>query len=346
MYTFCTYFDHNYLSRGLALYRSLERRCQAFHLWILCQSRACLEALARLDLPHVTLISQEQFKQDDEELRHAEKNRTRIEYYFTCTPSLLLYVFRRSPGANLVAYLDADLFFFSDPAPIFEEQATGSIAIIEHRFPPRLRHLTNHGIYNVGWLSFRRNDMAMACLTWWRERCLEWCHDRVEDGKFADQGYLNEWPARFPGTVVLQHKGANLAPWNVGRYTLRQNDGKVFVDEDELVFFHFHNLKRVCSFAYDTCLSQYGFRLTRILRNAVYMPYVRMLQGLEASGWAAESIRHHQLPFGPVRWARKAKRLARSALRVVVGGQVILRRCVSDSSVWMAPSGATGCPSD
>ena len=48
---YCTYFDHNYLSRGLALYHSLARHAPGARLWVLCLSDACYTALTALDLP-------------------------------------------------------------------------------------------------------------------------------------------------------------------------------------------------------------------------------------------------------------------------------------------------------
>ena len=44
---YCTYFDHNYLSRGLALYHSLQRHAPGARLWVLCLSEACHRILAR-----------------------------------------------------------------------------------------------------------------------------------------------------------------------------------------------------------------------------------------------------------------------------------------------------------
>ena len=32
---YCSYFDHNYLSRGVALYRSLQRHAPGARLWVL-----------------------------------------------------------------------------------------------------------------------------------------------------------------------------------------------------------------------------------------------------------------------------------------------------------------------
>ncbi|MDO8722362.1 MAG: hypothetical protein Q7J31_09050, partial [Syntrophales bacterium] len=212
MYYFCTYFDRNYLSRGLAMYRSLREHCPEFRLWVLCMDEATLEASTQFDLPEVELISLPDFEKDDEPLVWAKQNRSQVEYYFTCTPSLPLYVLNHWPEVNLITYLDADLFFFASPAPLFEELGAGSVAIIGHRFPPHLRDKERYGIYNVGWLSFRRDENGFVCLNWWRERCIDWCYDREEDGRFADQKYLDDWPSRFQNLIVLQHKGANLAP--------------------------------------------------------------------------------------------------------------------------------------
>ena len=33
---FCTYFDHRYLVRGLAMIRSLAAHCPAARVWVLC----------------------------------------------------------------------------------------------------------------------------------------------------------------------------------------------------------------------------------------------------------------------------------------------------------------------
>ena len=286
---FCTYFDHRYLPRGLALYHSLHRHCPAFQLWVLCLDSACYDILAKLALKNMRPIAREEVERDDEGLRAARENRSLIEYYFTCTPSLPLFVLKQQPDVDRVTYLDADLFFFANPQPLFDETAGHSIAIIAHRFPPAFRHFEEYGIYNVGWISFRRDDRALGCLRWWRARCLEWCHDRVEAKRFADQKYLDDWPERFPGVVVLQHKGANLASWNLANYRLRQFEGRVCVDEQPLIFFHFHHLKQLRSWLFQTDFAEHRVRPDRILRRSIFAPYFQTL---------AETIRQ-TAPFLP-----------------------------------------------
>ena len=165
------------------------------------------------------LIALEQFEAGDSDLLKAKAERSLVEYFWTCTPSLPLFIFDHYPEVQLITYLDADLCFYADPQPIFDEMEDNSILIIDHRYPPEHAHLAAiSGIYNVGLLAFRRDDRGLACLHWWRDRCLEWCFTRSEDGKFGDQKYLDDWPQRFSGVAVLQHKGAGLAPWNAAQY--------------------------------------------------------------------------------------------------------------------------------
>src|SRR2546421_3029872 len=277
MYDFCTYFDHRYLIRGLALYQSLRRHCAPFRLWVLCMDAACYETLSALALPDVHLIAREDFEAGDEGLLAAKQTRSLIEYYFTCTPSLPLYVLKHQPDVSLITYLDADLFFFADPRPVYDEIADHSVAIIGHRFPPKLREREVNGLYNVGFLAFRRDEQGLDCLRGWREQCIEWCYDRLEGGRFADQKYLDAWPGRFPNLIVLNHKGANLAPWNIDNYGISVRDGAVRVDDQPLIFFHFHLLKRLGGRLYEHDLAAYGVKPTKAILRGIYAPYIRAM---------------------------------------------------------------------
>jgi len=274
---YCTYFDHRYLDKGMALYQSLLECCKEFTLFVLCLSNECHEELHKLNLPGINLISLEELEKYDTDLLEAKKNRSLMEYYFTCTPSLPLYIFEHFVQVDLITYLDSDLFFFSDPEPLFDEIQGNSIAIISHKFPPHFKHLEDRGKYNVGWVSFRRDSSGIACLSWYRERCLEWCYDRLENGKFADQKYLDYFPKRFLNVIELQHKGANLAPWNIGNYSLKKSGPYILVDDQQLIFYHFHEVKHVIGPLYDSGLSSYQVKMTKILRNELYKPYIHCL---------------------------------------------------------------------
>ncbi len=281
VYHFCTYFDINYLTRGLALYESLRRCCRKpFVLWVLCFDNETHGMLLRLHLPGLELITQAEFEADDAELIAAKQGRTRVEYYWTCTPSLPLYVLAHHPEVGTITYLDADLYFYSDPQPIYDELGTASIVIVEHRYAPEhLSSASTSGIYNVGWMSFRRDVNGLSCLNWWRERCLEWCYARYEDGKFGDQLYLDDWPQRFQGVVVLQHPGAGLAPWNLTRFDPRFGRSGPTVDGLPLIFYHFHGYRMVTSLTAQIAAPIYHQSSGMIRR--LYLPYIKALARAE-----------------------------------------------------------------
>jgi hypothetical protein len=175
--------------------------------------------------------------------------------------------------------VDADLNFYSDVKPIYDELGDDSILIVEHRYAPEHEHLApKSGIYNVGTMAFRNDEKGLVCLRWWRERCLEWCYNRFEDGKFGDQKYLDDWPERFDGVVVLQHKGAGLAPWNVARYKLELNSRPITVDGQTLIFYHFHDYKPISR---RLAIPAGGYSISPKQALYLYLPYARALQKVE-----------------------------------------------------------------
>jgi hypothetical protein len=310
---YCTYFDANYLSRGLALWRSLRRVSPDAVLWICCLDDATFKVLERLTLSGVHLFSLGELERRFPDLAAVKPTRSRVEYYFTSTPSVLRFVFDTAPDVDQVTYLDSDLYFFADPEPLFHEldAGNGAIGIIAHRFPARLKEREQYGIYNVGWLTFSRDERGLACLDDWRRRCIEWCYNRVEGDRFADQKYLDSWPQRFDGVVVLQHKGANVALWNLEQAQLEERLGKVVIDGEPLLFYHFHALSALNSGVFHTSAAAYGIRLARETERLIYRPYLRALQA--SRRLAATAFREPRQRRNPMYYiAASARGVARS----------------------------------
>jgi hypothetical protein len=271
---FCTYFDHRYAAKGLALWRSLEAQCSTATLHVLCLSDASFEVLTRLRLPNVHLYPLKALEDADPELRLARVNRSLVEYYFTTTPCLPLYLLKKYPDIARITYLDADLFFVAAPDAIFVEIANRSVAVIEHRFPDDQRALERYGRFNVGWLTFRRDPTALQCLEVWREQCLEWCHDQPEAGRFAEQKYLDEWPSRFPNVAIIQHRGANVAPWNLRTFSISADADRLLIGGDPLIFFHAHGfVPSSPGRPRDTNLKDYGAAESPLLSRFIFEPY-------------------------------------------------------------------------
>ena len=229
---YCTYFDRAYLPQGLALHESMEAHCQPYHLWILALCEETWLTLARLNLPHVTTVHMRAVETN--ELKQAREGRTWREYIWTLTGSWMVYVLRR---AETVSYIDADCYFFSSPEQVFREIGDAPLGITPHRFPSRAQHFEVNGLYNVGLVYATR--AGLPCIQEWAQQCINWCYYRAEDGKYADQKYLDSWPEKW-GAHSIKHPGANLAPWNQEQYQYRTDCGNLLIDEQPLVWYHFH----------------------------------------------------------------------------------------------------------
>ena len=236
---YCTYFDRGFLPQGLALWRSLADHDAGAVLWVLALDDETAATLRACEDPGLRVVSLPELEVADAELAAAKTNRSRVEYYFTLSPCWPRHLLRTRAEIATLVYLDADLLFFSSPQPIWAELARGSILLCAHGFPSFLAHYERHGVYNVGVLGWRRDEAGLACLDWWRERCLEWCRDQLEPGRYADQKYLEQWPRLFTGVVVCAHPGVNLAPWNWPGRDIRVEGGHVLVSGTPLVVFHF-----------------------------------------------------------------------------------------------------------
>jgi len=305
MHHFCTYFDRNYLTRGLALYESLRRHCGSFQLWILPLDPDSEALIRKLELPSVRVVGLSELEAAVPGLSAARSNRNTLEFYFTCSPSLPGYVLASDPSVDRITYLDADLWFFADPEAVFDEIGDAPVAIVEHRFSPANVHLEKgSGRFNVSWVTFRRVPEAAACLARWQAQCLEWCHDRAEEGKNADQKYLDEWPALYPGLRVISTAGAGIAPWNVASVELSETAGTVKVQGSPLYFFHFHGLRKVGRRIYDPVLLHFFTEPTPVLKDHVYGPYVCTLEAiLSLLGEKGPSLQ----VLGHLKWSRSQR---------------------------------------
>ncbi|MEO5616813.1 MAG: glycosyl transferase [Candidatus Eisenbacteria bacterium] len=314
---FCTYFDSRYLLKGLALARSLERASPGFTLTVLCLDGLAKRTLDRLALSGIATLALSDLEAAVPGLLEAKRNRSLVEYYFTCTSSLVRHLREEGPAGQPLTYLDADLWFCASPEPLFDELRGHSVTMVAHRFPPGLEPLEIHGIYNVGWLSFADDAPARKCLAWWSERCLEWCYDRVEPGRFADQKYLDQWPALFSGVHAIQHRGANVAPWNVATHPITRRGDALFAGESPLLFYHFAAFKRLAPWLFEPALGSYGARMTTTLRSEVYLPYIAELRAIET--WLKTAAPEFGADWGTARqpgWLPMARRLFRGELLI------------------------------
>ena len=268
---FCTLFDSGYLTRGLALYDSLERTGEPFRLYIFCFDDLSLELLRKLALKNAVLIPLSDF--ETPELLKIKPGRSRGEYCWTSASHTIRHVLDKFKVAE-VTYLDSDVYFFQRPSALLDEfhQSGDSVLITEHRYAPEYDQSATSGRYCVQFMTFKNAARGREVLDWWCARCVEWCFNRFEDGKFGDQKYLDDWTTRFKGVHVLQHLGGGVAPWNIRNYTAGPGPS---IDGTPVIFFHFHTLRWNVEGFFDMAE---GYRLGNRAKKYVYEPYLEALK--------------------------------------------------------------------
>lgn len=313
---FCTLFDHNYLLKGLVMLESLLRHSDDVGIDVLCMSDTTHDLLADMQLPRVNLIRLGEL--EDKDLLRVKVDRTIAEYCWTLSPALCAYVLQNRPGIDMVTYLDADLMFFSDVAPLFEESANASIVVIEHRFAPRHAYMEAWGRFNVEWVGFRRTPAGLHCLNNWRDQCIEWCFASPEPGRLGDQKYLDAWPAEYPDDIhILQHVGGGVAPWNFQNHSFDERAGQILVDGRPLIFYHFNQFQLLTRGRFDRMSSRYSDGVT--IPSAIYSRYEKtLLAALKRVRQFRPDFSAGIRPAGIVRLRRVAQRFLPVGLKNVM----------------------------
>jgi hypothetical protein len=231
----------------------------------------CYDFLNRLQLSHMTVEFVDDF--ETQALLSVKSDRTKAEYCWTCGSSII-YHFIKKYNLPDCAYLDADLMFFSSPKIIYDEIGESSIALTEH-----FDKADNvHGRFCVQFVYFKNDKDGMSALTWWKDKCIEWCYARYENGKFGDQMYLDEFPVLFRNVHVIRSRGAGVAPWNMNQYSYNLVTNVIEYKNEKfpIVFFHFHGVSLDISNAI-LCLNIHTFDLFRKDIEQLFMQYLKLL---------------------------------------------------------------------
>jgi hypothetical protein len=190
--------------------------------------------------------------------------------------------------------------------------------------------MAQYGQFNVGWVAIRKSKSGISCANWWAARCFENCDDEPQSGRYADQGYLDQFPERFEGVKVLENRGFNLAPWNTrSQIILADSAGQVTLgDHTPLTFFHFHGLKR---FGKWMVTSQLNYRspASKPLIDLVYNPYLRALQKAEnelENTKSGKPIQRLVRGKGIRKWARTLSGKLLMIASVITGNAVDMSR--------------------
>ena len=274
---FCTCFDLAGLSRGLALHTSLLAHADSFELTVLCPDEATETALRQKGLPRVRLLALSELTGKYPALAAARSDRSPEEFHRTCKPWLLDRLLASIPTGELLTCLGPSVYFFRSPETVFAGIGSASVAIAPQRFPAGLAHLERYGRFNAGWVTLRHDATGLACARDWAESCAAWCFTIPATNRYAEQKYLDAWPEKFPGTVILAHPGVNVAPWNVGGRVITGAPTGPMIDGQPVISYHFQGLTHLARQLYDPGLHAYDVTPSAELRGLVYRPYLQQL---------------------------------------------------------------------
>lgn len=236
MMNFCTSYGANYIHKGLVLYESLKKVESDFCMYVMAFDRETYDFLSKLALPQLIVDLFDDIETD--ELKEIKKGRNRSEYCWTVGPYLTEH-FITTYKLESIAFIDADMMFYTSPKVIFDEIGDNDIAITLHDMDKE----PDQGKYIVQFEFFRNNENGMKCLRWWRDRCFEWCYCRFEDGKYGDQKYLEQFDTLFDKVYVLKNHAAVVSM--VNKETLKPVDRSMEYKGvvSPVVIYHYLNTK-------------------------------------------------------------------------------------------------------
>lgn len=268
---FCIIISKYKLYQGIALYRSLVYNSSNVNVFILCVDEEAYQVCEAMCLKYAILLRTEDL--NDERLMVVKQNRRLNEYCWTLKPFFLEHVLSKYNYLDSAMYLDADICFFNDPSPIFEVNNQYCALLSEHDFLEKNSLVEqNCGKYNSGLIVFKKCKTGLEILKWWEEKCIEWCYDGLDEGRFGDQKYLDLMPRLFEGVYSISVPGVNIAPWNEAKYGFNNKADKVYANNDKLICYHFCGLRLLNK-------NQFALLIGSQMPNSViHTPYTLVLQ--------------------------------------------------------------------
>jgi len=284
----CTVADKLYLSKALALYRSLEAVTNSFSLFVCCTDDDTFQILKALKLPRCVPVSLSEL--GDEELFVLKRQRKASEFCWTLKSYFMTYLLE-TKGLPHVLYCDSDIGFMDDPALLYHDWGESAVYLCTQRDVDWVEQ--KYGKYQAGIVGVKNNDTGRRMLHWWKQKCREWCFSYVDNDRMGDQKYLDQVPEMFGDVKISTHRGIDAAPWNTvysNNYSVAVQGGRVSIDGDPLIAYHF-----ACVDIYDEHhfdLWNLGrIEIQPVVRNAIYVPYLRLLRD------AVTDIKSQAKPF-------------------------------------------------
>lgn len=282
-FTLISHFDINYTVRAIAMMRSAEKKSSKTISWkILALDSETYEVLRNLEMPNLQIFTTSQVGND---LLFIRNSRSYKEFCWSAGAIFMDFVVREFLETDLVAYIDADCYFFGDLSTCFSLLgANKNIAAHGHNFSESRKHWEEIvGKFNVGLIMGRKSEELLACISIWKNQVLVSCTTDTSTGNFGDQKYLDSWPILYEGFLEITSPGVGVAPWNIDHLDLSESQQGLQVNENYLIFYHFHGVHQILNFRLFVLFkAARGYYIKKSVKRKVYIPYFRELLEIEA----------------------------------------------------------------
>lgn len=143
-----------------------------------------------------------------------------------------------------VIFLDPDTCLYSSIDPVLNDLDLHSVVLTPHFTTPHIGGdigMMRFGSFNLGFFAVKDTEQGLNFLSWWSERCLQYCFFETQFGLSTDQKWVSIAPCFFKDLYVSFDLGYNVAFWNVHERQLNKvsSGGYLVNDKYPLVFFHF-----------------------------------------------------------------------------------------------------------
>jgi len=240
-FTICT---NSHLGKAKAMADSIIRYNPHYEVVIGLMDRLTSQVQQELLSPH-TIIEVEDIQIPDFEA--ITKKYTLFEISCVGKPYFAMYLFEHYPELSELFYFDSDIYFYDTLQSVEQLLDEHDICISTHfthdlvsECQPQMRNFLNAGLYNTGFLGFKRSAETNRFLEWWANRLQHEGFINFAEGMFVDQLWVNFVPLLFKKVWIDADVGHNVGYWNFHERVVTLQEGKYFInDTTPLVFFHF-----------------------------------------------------------------------------------------------------------
>jgi hypothetical protein len=272
---YCTIVQGKYAIRAMVLFESFKQY-NTNNFIILSLDEESDNLLKKYRHDNLTILNYSKFS--TENITALKNNRSTVEFCWTCKSYLISYIFTNYINIEWAIYIDSDSCIFGKLDKVLPNDTSYSVLLTPHRSTQIYfnSQIEKSGIFNAGFIGFKNDKNGVSVLNWWLNKCTSSCSSVVTSDVYGDQLYLNQIPILYKGIFECKHLGINAAPWNITDKLITKNNSSFFVNNDELLHFHFQGFEFINHFLFD--IYKGNFKINGNIKKTIYKYYLKLFQ--------------------------------------------------------------------